>query len=625
VKPLSSSSGFQPIVGGRTSCEGAEVACGYFAPERNAASFVTEAAAGPFFLWVDSETNVGGDFELELTFDDSPSVDSCSAPGVLRGGDVIDVTGDTAGLADDVSSSCGGAGAGDAVYRLRLDRPRRVRVEATGSLGFRPVVSIRSACADVASEAACAQAVVAATAALVEVPAAEAGDFFVIVDGAPTNGSGRFNLRISLSDPVPPPVNDDCSTAAELVLMSGVGRATVQGDTTRAKNDAVGCDGTGPDLVYSVVVSQPSTVRAHVTPLAGSRLQPVLYLRRELACMSETIPNQLFCTAAGQSGFPALVEVPRLEPGRYFLFVDGKSNTAGAFDLAVELGAPAAPPANDTCATATPVSLANGPVFLGRETTVGAAPDAHTCADEFLSPDVAYTVSVTSRQSLAIDLRALAGSRLLPVLTLKPLGACSVNALLPLGRCGYSDLQVPDRAVVVVPSLDPGAYSLWVSGDRATQGPFSLRLIPGPVFSPPMNDTCVSSLAYSLTVGSNVTGDTRAAGNHAQGSCGLPIGANGEAGADVAYLLQVAVPAPSLTVTVTPEIVGGTLMRPVIYVRGGPQATTCTPIGPNLGCQAAPDYGAPVSLTLTNVQPGTYTLWVDGAGLSAGSFAISVR
>jgi len=124
----------------------------------------------------------------------------------------------------------------------------------------------------------------------------------------------------------------------------------------------------------------PARVRAQVTPLAGSRLQPVLYLRRENQCESQVAREQLFCVAAGQGGFPSLLEVPRLEAGRWFLFVDGKARTAGAFDLTLELSPPPPPPANDSCAMPTVLPLASGAVFLPSETTVGATPSSRLAA-----------------------------------------------------------------------------------------------------------------------------------------------------------------------------------------------------------------------------------------------------
>ncbi|MBL8937489.1 MAG: hypothetical protein JNM69_23205, partial [Archangium sp.] len=340
VRPIDPASGFQPVIGLRSDCAVArsEIGCGFTMPGGDRATLVTEVGQGTFFLWVDSETEIGGDFELELSFDDAPRVDSCTAPGVLRGTELIDVSGETIGLSDDVAASCGGMGTPDAVYSLTLEQARRVRIEAVGLSGFRPTLALRRSCTDVSTELGCAAALASTGTAAIELPSLEPGAYSVLVDGPPSGAvSGRFRLRVTLTEPVPAPTNDTCETALELVATSGSGTVTVQGDTTRAKNDAAGCDGTGPELVYALQLATAQHVRALVTPLAGGRLLPTLYLRRENQCASEFTREQLFCVAAGQAGFPALLEVPRLEAGRWYLFVDGKAGTAGAFDLSVEL------------------------------------------------------------------------------------------------------------------------------------------------------------------------------------------------------------------------------------------------------------------------------------------------
>jgi hypothetical protein len=633
VRALDPASGFQPVVGLRQDCAraGSEVACAFPGVGGDRASLVADGLApGAWFLWIDAESEVGGVFELDLSLDQAPRVDSCSAPGVLRGSDVIDVSGDTTGLADDLAPACGAPGAPDAVYRLTLDRPRRVKLEALGLGGFRPVLSLRSACTDTSSELACAAGLATTSTATLELPSLEAGDYWVVVDGPARNASaGRFQLRALLTDPVPAPTNDTCATALELEpALSMTGTVSVQGDTSRAKNDATGCEGTGPELVYAIDLPGARRMQARVTPLSGSRLHPVLYLRRAMMCESSVAREQLACTAAGQAGFPALLDVPGLEAGRWYLFVDGRLGTAGAFDLQLEFSAPPPAPANDSCMMPTALALSSGVTTLPMETTVGAGQSAFTCATPATSADVAYTLTLASRQSVAIDARALTGSPLLPVVSLKPQGLCALTAPSPLGmRCGVSDDQVPDRAVAVFPALDPGTYTVWVSGDLQTQGPFSLRVQTGPPVMPASNDVCTTSTGttnFGLSVGSSAVGDTRGATHTTEGRCGFAAGANGEFGADVIYTLQLAQQGP-VTITVTPEPMGGELLRPVVYVRGGALASACTTAGVNLGCQAASDFGQPTSLTLPNLAPGLYSIWVDGAGTSAGRFTLSVR
>jgi hypothetical protein len=368
---------------------------------------------------------------------------------------------------------------------------------------------------------------------------------------------------------------------------------------------------------------------ARVAPLSGSRLQPVLYLRRAMMCESAVAREQLACTSAGQAGFPALLEVPGLEAGRWYLFVDGRFGTSGAFDLQLDFSPPPAPPVNDSCLSPTPLPVVSGMTTLPSETTVGASQSALTCASPASAADVAYTLTLASRQSVSIDARALTGSPLLPVLSLKAQGTCLATAASPLGmRCAVSDDQIPDRAVAHFPALDPGSYTLWVSGDLQTQGPFSLRVLTGPPVPPASNDVCQSggttTMNFSLTPGAMAGGDTRGATSGTDGRCGLPLGANGEFAPDVVYTLQVSQPGP-VTITVTPDAVGGDLFRPVVYLRGGPPLNACTSVGATLGCQAASDFGQPASLTVPMLAPGLYSVWVDGAGTSAGRFSLSIR
>lgn len=633
VRAIDPGSGFQPVLALRSSCADArsELSCGFVQPGSDRASLSLELKAGNAFLWVDGESQAGGEFELELSFDAVPAIDACAEPGLLRGGDTLDVTGETQGLSDDLGSSCGGAGAPDAIYSLVLDRSRRVKLEVTGVAGFRPTLALRGACLEPSTELACAPGS-ATGIATIELPGLGPGTYSVIVDGSGSGSNaatGRFRLRVTLGEPAPLPTNDTCQTALELP-MGTVGSPMVlnlQGDTSAAKNDLPGCEATGADLVYTFELAQARRVRAVATPLSGSRLQPVLSLRRDMQCESQLAREQLLCTAAGQPGFPASLDSPRLDPGRWFLIVDGKSRTSGAFDLSVEFATPPTPPGNDTCAMPTPLTLEPAD-SRAMETTVGAQSDAFTCAGLERSPDVVYTFTLPTRQSVAVDVRALTGSALLPVLTLKPPApaSCSLGAALPLQKCGFGDLQVSDRAVLMEPELEPGTWFLWVSGELATQGAFSLRVGAGAPIQAPGNDSCGTlNQMVSLTVGSGTSGDTRGANNTVDGACGFPFGANGEFGRDVAYTFQVSAPLPTLTITVRPEQTGGQLFKPVIFVRGPGPAGTCTASGPNLGCQGAIDYGMPAVLTLNAVAPGAYTLWVDGAGTSAGAFGLTLR
>jgi hypothetical protein len=257
---------------------------------------------------------------------------------------------------------------------------------------------------------------------------------------------------------------------------------------------------------------------------------------------------------------------------------------------------------------------------------LGAGDEATSCQYPagLFSPDVVYNVSLPTRQSLGIEVKALAGSSLRPVVTLRATGQCSDNTLSTELFCGWNDSQFVDRVALTLPDVPAGDYPLWVDGDVGSQGPFTLRLSPGPVIPPPPNDDCLSIAALSsLTLGTAVTGDTRGASTDGQGFCSFASGANGEAAPDVVYKLSLAV-AKSLVVTVTPDQYDGQLFRPVVYVRGA-TASSCNEPSALKGCVAATTYGGQASVSLPNLAAGIYFIWVDGAGLSSGKFSLKVQ
>jgi len=104
-----------------------------------------------------------------------------------------------------------------------------------------------------------------------------------------------------------------------------------------------------------------------------------------------------------------------------------------------------------------------------------------------------------------------------------------------------------------------------------------------------------------------------------------PLGASGEDAPDVLYQFTIAT-AQSVTAEVIPDAAEGQLLRPVVYVRG-PGSLSCSSTLPldQKGCAVASAYGGTATLMLPNLAPGTYYLWVDGAGLGSGKFAVKLR
>lgn len=637
VATPSPGSQLRPVLALRRVCNSADSTLSLGCAYKSASTASTRLAIdsvepGTYFLWLDSEGGEAGAYSLTVKLDPAATGDSCgSARALLLAQTPVEVLGDTQLLADDVSGTCGGQSAPDAVFRLENSQVRRVSFEVSAmESGWTPVIYLRTGGCDDATKAGQAGCVTGVSGtAVLDFPRLEAGTSYLFVDGLSASPaspkSGKFRLRIVPREAIPPPTNDRCAAALEIAVPpQGVGQVLSQGDTSNASNDALSCGGAGNDLVYQFELAQARQVTVRAVPLAGSAFRPALYLRREGRCSSEMLADQMGC-AVGPVGGAATLTLPNLAAGQWYLWVDGVGGSAGPFDLSVDFGPAVSPPANDTCSAMQKLGLSSGAITV-TGTTLGAGDETTSCQYPagLHSPDVVYELSVPTRQSVGIEVKALAGSSIRPVVTLRAPGQCADTQLSSELICAWNDSQFVDRVALTLPDVPAGDYPLWVDGDVGSQGAFSLRLTPGPVISRPLNDNCSTvGQVPSLVLGTAVTGDTRGAAGDDQGSCALAPGANGESAPDVVYKLVLAT-AKSVVVTVTPDVNEGQLFRPVVYVRG-PGLGSCEEPQQLKACGAATTYGGQAAISVPNLSAGTYYVWVDGAGLSGGKFSLKVQ
>ncbi len=631
-----SGSALIPVLGLRSVCNSIDPAdntsCAYGANAIGAATLSADVLPGTWYLWVDGEGATAGAFKLTLTLSEA-NAGICTSPiRLFFTGGIAETVTDTRGAPDEGRGLCGGAGAPEHAYAFDLVRPQRVSVEVEPlTAQFAPAIYVRgSACSDATASGQLACTVASPGAkTTVDLPRLPAGRYHLFIDGSGSTAeskAGPYRLKVSLLDTVPPPPNDTCAGAAALpAAMNGLGLVTLQGDTSAATHNALGCGADGPDVVYRLSLPGPRRVAARVQPLSGSSLRPAVYLRQSGQCESQNLAHQLGCGAGTAAGSTAALSIPSLPQGEYFLWVDGLQGTSGAFELGVELAAAPSPPANDTCGAAASLALASGVVTV-TGTTVSAGDDASLWCTEPIgsfSPDVVYAVDVPVRQALAIDVTAAAGSALLPVFSLRAPMKCQSDALLDNLSCAWSDPVLTSRTVLNLPEVEPGRYSLWVEGDGSTQGAFSVRVVTSAPVPVPENDWCGSSIIPTLTPGMPVSGDTRAAVDDSTGGCGGVAGANGEYGRDVLYRFSV-LQTQTVKLTVTPDAMTGALFRPLVYVQAASACGSTTPSA-TIGCAAAANFGDSVVLNLGTLAAGTYNVWVDGEGQSSGSFSIRLQ
>lgn len=215
------------------------------------------------------------------------------------------------------------------------------------------------------------------------------------------------------------PDNDTCTGAIDVTPTGTTARQTT-GETTYAINDyslgpledswscapalvntqALG----GRDLVYFATVPPAQKLTAKLTPATSPSWNAALWISGSCGNLAT-----FDCLAVSNASTTAAETVTWSNPGtadkRIYIYVDSLTGT-GTFTLETSLAPVGARPANDTCATATPLTI---PATGGSQTVTGStesaaddenaplAPFAAVCQDTAAywgGPDVVYSLMV---------------------------------------------------------------------------------------------------------------------------------------------------------------------------------------------------------------------------------------
>jgi hypothetical protein len=286
----------------------------------------------------------------------------------------------------------------------------------------------------------------------------------------------------------------------------------VRGDTTSGDSVTTGSctpGGQSPEHVYAFTLD----ARAMVTAVMNSTYDGSLYLlgacgesRSEISCNDDS-PT----TTRSEVG-------ATLEPGLYYLVVDGYGSGMGEYEVTLTTTAMQSIP--EVCGAAT--ALVPGQPVAG---TTSGAPDYFqaTCAGQARSGDRVYSLDVAQRSRLRLRMQS------------------TYDGAIYLRR-DCADLQSElacnddyrDTAhSLLTTTLDPGRYYVYADGfSTGAQGDYSLLADLGPATGGgATGDTCASPGVYQP--GQDLAADTFAAGDDLQGSCG------GQGAPDVVYRLDL--------------------------------------------------------------------------------------
>ncbi|NMC70993.1 MAG: hypothetical protein GYA57_13140 [Myxococcales bacterium] len=546
----------------------------------------------PGSYWVVVQGN-SLDFSIEYTTDGPtpiPANDVCSGATDIpaSGGSVPGSLLDTS---NHYSPTCaGGAAYADVFYRLELTEPKKVTIELDLTLtdwDSYSYLALMTTCGDAATELACASGDYwSGTRPSIARNFLDAGTYYIAVD---SNVESDFTLRVRLEPPILPPGNDRCAGAIDI---SGGGWFI--GSVADTYRDYPPSCSTDPfaDVVYRFTTTEPQDVTLRVTPL-GVDARYVVALRTD--CPSGA--SEIGC----RSGNPAEMTRRSLPAGTYYVIVSGDAASRSArFLLEAAFGPPTPVPPGDTCLDAADISA--GGRFTG--TTLACGDDFEPgCGSGLTYVDAVYRFHLDAPQSVDLSLGGLSSSD--AYLDLR-MGACGGGSSV---RCTNGRSPALHNR-----SLPAGDY--WVLVDTSSETPFTLDA----AFGPPTS-ACdgAGTITVDYTAGSTFTA-TRT-GTTAGGTDDFTPGClSWSTAPDMAY--QLVIPARS-EVSITVDFTGydGALhLRSICDVPSseiacnddcGTTARSCIPGG---------------SWEPTPVlEPGTYTIIVDGYSSGSGPYTLTVN
>ena len=292
---------------------------------------------------------------------------------------------------------------------------------------------------------------------------------------------------------------------------------TVSGSTRNGESMNTGsCDHSDArEIVYLLEVPR----RQRVVLDVDARFDSVLYVRKD-DCTDETA--EVECNDDSPTGGRNKSHIERvLEPGKYFVFVDGYNQESGGYKLTVSAADVVA--LSDACRRA-PLLGVGAPVT---GTTEGAANDAEaSCGGGAAGLDSPWRFDLASRARVRLVEHS---DDVAPVVHVRR----SCNDAESETACGEPPLASNDAAVTGF--FDPGAYTVFADArERDAAGHYTLSLETAALGGAgTLGDGCGDAVALAGAA-STARGDTFTARDDVAGSCG------GTGAADVVYRLDVA-------------------------------------------------------------------------------------
>ncbi len=483
-------------------------------------------------------------------------------------------SGNTCGMTNNYSGSCGAGTNGDAVFSFTLAATTRVLIDTFGS-GFDTSMDLRNAAF---AEVGCNDDAGGTRQSQLDVTL-PAGTYYVVVDGWSTNcGNYVLNLSPYITG------NETYATArAAGELTTRTTSASFSGNTCGMASDYSGtCGaGSGGDAVFSFTLAAPTRVLLNTM---GSDFDTSMSLRNAATA-------ELNCNDDAGGTAQSQLDV-MLAAGTYYVIVDGYSSGCGNYVLNLQPYVTSGPP-NETFATAQAIgdvtSRTSSASFSGDTCVMGSDYAAGTCGAG-AGGDAVFSFTLSASTHVLID----------------TIGS-AFDTSLSLRNSATTELTCNDDAVgvqsVIDTTLAAGTYYVVVDGFGASCGAYTLNVRPYTAGSLPETYPTAQAIGDVTGRSASISGNT----------CGMvanyPGGCGGGASGDAVF---------SFTLTGAKHVVidtTGSGYDTVLSLRNsGTAELACNNNATGVASRIETDLGA-----------GTYYVVVGGTGAACGAYVLHVN
>ncbi len=609
------------------------------------ASFAVTLGEGRWFLWVDSQHPMRGEFELSLETHLPPQAPPATTCAELSAAPAATFSNYgkwtvqhstysvAAGATVGNDSGCSGATGPEAVYAIEIPAGAARSLTATvvrgpsSAANFAPLLYLRTACDTVGSEVKCAPA--SSSGATIAIQSTTASKYYLFVDSA---GAGdEYVLSVSLDWTYADTCIAEGASAPELALTNG--HVDFSGTNALASPNldatAVCGGGTGGnDVLYKVVFTEgevhdpPWDMLIQLTATGSS-----IIVVQKGNCVSGTLAANTNYACSYSTGVSTSKRFPVTTAGDYWIWIDARSiSNIGPFSGSIDYLPPERDNALCNAADIIEPTFINGfASFIGNtmngnaiskgDTTCGQStvqPPATKTSRELVYKLPAITVPAGGSAFVEATVTPIAGTAYRPIVELR--SDCGT----PSTASGWCLAATSSKPVSIIAEVkQSGTYYLWVDtygSTTAYAGAFTatVAIIDG---NTPVPDTCADYMPLPTFVSglASIDGTMSKATHNETGGCAAM------SGPDLVYSFTLGAQGGPRSVT---AVVKGstTFTAPALYIR----STACE--GASAQEVACSVGSASTARTLAPaLPPGTYYIFVDSTATATGTFTLTVK